>query len=71
MDVKSGDVLDFLCDYYSYDGVYQATYKLGNPMVVTDKMVISNTDLGGDYVALYRFTDIYGQYYWTLPVPQD
>ena len=71
VDVKSGDVLDFLCDYYSYDGVYQATYKLGNPMVVTDKMVISNTDLGGDYVALYRFTDIYGQYYWTLPVPQD
>ena len=71
VDVKSGDVLDFLCDYYSYDGVYQATYKLGNPMTVTDKMVISNTDLGGRCVALYRFTDIYGQYYWTLPVPQD
>ena len=70
-DVKPGDTLDFLCDYYTYDGVYQATYKLGDRMVVTDKMVISNTDLGGECVALYRFTDIYGQYYWTLPVPQD
>ena len=71
VDVKKGDVLDFLCDYYTYDGVYQATYKLGNPLVVSDDMVISNTDLGGDYVALYRFTDIYGQYYWTLPVPEN
>ena len=70
VDVKPGDVLDFLCDRYTYDGVYQATYKLGDRMVVSDKMVISNTDLGGDCVALYRFTDIYGQYYWTLPVPE-
>ena len=71
VDVNPGDTLDFLCDYYSYDGVYQATYKLGERMIVSDKMVISNTDLGGDFVALYRFTDIYGQYYWTLPVPQS
>ena len=70
IEVKPGDILDFLCDYYTYDGVYQATYKLGNPMTVTDKTVISNTDLGGRCVALYRFTDIYGQYYWTLPVPE-
>ena len=71
VDVNPGDTLDFLCDYYSYDGVYQATYKLGERMIVSDSMVISNTDLGGDFVALYRFTDIYGQYYWTLPVPQS
>ena len=70
-DVQVGDTLQFVCDYYTYDGVYQATYKLGSPMTVTENMVISNTDLGGKCVALYRFTDIYGQYYWTLPVPQD
>ena len=70
-EVKPGDMLEFLCDYYSYEGVYQATYKLGSPMTVKEDMVISNTDLGGDYVALYRFMDIYGQYYWTLPVPQN
>ena len=70
-EVKPGDMLEFLCDYYSYEGVYQATYKLGSPMTVKEDMVISNTDLGGDYVALYRIMDIYGQYYWTLPVPQN
>ena len=70
-DVQVGDTLQFVCDYYTYDGVYQATYKLGSPMTVTENMVISNTDLGGKCVALYRFTDIYGQCYWTLPVPQD
>ena len=70
-DVQVGDTLQFVCDYYTYDGVYQATYKLGSPMTVTENMVISNTDLGGRCVALYRFTDIYGQCYWTLPVPQD
>ena len=71
-ELKDGDRIEFLCDYYTYDGVYQATYKLGSPMIYTSgKMVISNTDLGGKCVALYRFTDIYGQYYWTLPVPQD
>ena len=72
-ELQPGDVINFLCDYYTYDGVYQSTHKLGDPLKVTDpsKLVISNTDLGGKYVALYRFTDIYGQYYWTLPVPQD
>ena len=71
-ELKDGDRIEFLCDYYTYDGVYQATHKLGSPMIYTSgKMVISNTDLGGKCVALYRFTDIYGQYYWTLPVPQD
>ena len=71
VDVNPGDTLEFLCDYYSYEGAYQATYKLGERMIVSDNMVISNTDLGGDCVALYRFTDIYGQYYWTLPVPEN
>ena len=40
-------------------------------MTVTGNMTISNTYLGGDYVALYRFTDIYNQHYWTLPVPEN
>ena len=72
-ELKEGDVINFLCDYYTYDGVYQSTHRLGDSLKVTDpaKLVISNTDLGGKFVALYRFTDIYGQCYWTLPMPQD
>ena len=71
VDLNVGDTLDFLCDYYSYDGAYLDTYKLGEQMTVTEDMQISNTSLGGSCVALYRFSDLYNQYYWTLPVPND
>ena len=61
-----GDELDFLCDYYSYDGVYQDSYYLGDPMTVTEDMVISNVYIDrGAASATYRFTDIYNQTYWS------
>ena len=69
VDLQEGDKLDFLCDYYSYDGAYLDTYKLGEQMTVTADMQISNTSLGGSCIALYRFTDLYNQYYWSLAVP--
>ena len=65
LDISVGDTLDFLCDYYSYDGTFQDAYFLGEQMIVTDNMEISNTGLGGDYMATYRFTDIYNQQYWS------
>ena len=62
-----GDKIDFVCDYYSYDGTFQDSYKIGEQYVVTDQasMVISNTELGDDVYITYRFTDIYGEDYWT------
>ncbi len=64
--LQVGDTLDFLCDYYSYDGKYMDSYYLGEQMTVTDNMVISNVDVGdGDVKVTFRFTDIYNQQYWT------
>lgn len=64
--LEVGDTLDFLCDYYSYDGEYMDSYFLGEQMTVTDNMVISNVDVGeGDVKVTFRFTDIYNQQYWT------
>ena len=60
-----GDKLEFLCDYYSYDGDYSDSYYLGDPMTVQNKMEISNVDVGADVKICYRFTDIYNQEYWT------
>ncbi len=68
-ELKAGDKLDFLCDYYSYNGEYQDSYYLGEPMTVTDNMLISNTDVGGSTKATYRITDIYNKHYWTPPIP--
>ncbi|HCA21556.1 MAG TPA: peptidase C11 [Lachnospiraceae bacterium] len=56
----------FICDYYSYDMVYQDSYVIGYAELdgVTD--VISNTDVGEGKVKIaYLFTDIYNQKYWT------
>ena len=65
-EIAVGDTLDFLCDYYSYEGEYLDSYFLGDQMTVTDEMVISNVDVGrGNVQVTYRFTDIYNQEYWT------
>lgn len=65
-ELQQGDTLEFLCDYYGYDGSYKDSYKLGEPMKVTGRMEISNVDVGAGAVRLmYRFTDIYNQEYWS------
>ncbi|MBR6526671.1 MAG: peptidase C11 [Lachnospiraceae bacterium] len=65
-EIQVGDTLDFLCDYYSYDGEYLDSYYLGEQMIVSDRMEISNVDVGAGRVQVtYRFTDIYNQAYWT------
>jgi len=65
-ELQIGDTLDFVCDYYSYEGEYLDSYYLGEQMVVTEDMTISNVDVGdGNVLVTYRFTDIYNQQYWT------
>ncbi len=65
-ELEVGDTLDFLCDFYSYDGVYQDSYFLGESLTVSDNIKISNTDVGsGEVRLMYRFTDIYNQEYWS------
>lgn len=65
-ELNPGDTLDFVCDYYSYNGDYRDSYYLGNQMTVTSDMKISDTVVGdGEVKIMYRFTDIYNQEYWT------
>lgn len=66
-ELNEGDVIDFVCDYYAYDGTFLDSYMIGDQYVVNsqDDMVISNTDVGSDVLIAYRFTDIYGETYWT------
>ena len=65
-ELQNGDTLDFLCDYYSYDGEYQDSYYLGDTVTVTDNMLISNTDVGeGNIRIMYKFTDMYNESYWS------
>lgn len=69
MTLSAGDKLDFICDYYSYDGNYQDSYILGEQMTVGNSIEISNVDIGNRAIkATYRFLDIYQQEYWTPAV---
>lgn len=66
VELQVGDTLDFLCDFYSYEGEYLDSYYLGEAMTVEEDMEISNVTItDGAVQATYRVTDIYNQHYWT------
>ncbi len=65
-ELKDGDTLDFLCDFYTDDMKYQDSYYLGEKMTYSSDMKITNTVIGsGNVKILYKFTDIYNQEYWS------
>lgn len=69
-ELNVGDTIDFVCDYYTYDGDYQNSYFLGEQMTYKEDIEISNTDVGNDTQITYLLTDIYNQEYWTPVVPK-
>ncbi len=70
VEIASGDKIDFLCDYYNYDGTFNDAYYLGEQMTATGDWVIGNAPLGDgvNWDMAYRITDIYGGQYWTPTV---
>ena len=69
-EFSDGDTIDFLCDYYGYDGTFIDSYMLGDQMVVDGELTVSDVYIDEyDVSACYRFTDIYCQSYWTPVMP--
>ena len=67
--VVEGDVIDFVCDYYSYEGEYLDSYMLGDQLVVNGELRISDVYVDEEFSRMtYLFTDIYNQQYWSEPV---
>ena len=68
--IGAGDVIDFLCDYYTYDNQFDSAYKLGEPLTVgSGGLEIVYHELGDtNYTVTYRLTDIYSNHYWTPAV---
>ncbi len=68
-EMVPGDRIDYLCDFYRYDGTYSDTYMLGQAQTVTGTWEIANLPVGDmPYHMTYRLTDRYGNRYWTEPV---
>ncbi len=66
--IGKGDRIQFLCDYYDYDGNYHDSYKLGDPITLGNTYEIANTPISTDMSrcrVTYRFTDLYQKDYWT------
>lgn len=64
--LKNGDVLQFLCDYYSYDGEFSSSRYLGEPLTVNGDLVLENLRIRNTtFSVTYLLTDIFGNKYWT------
>lgn len=67
--IQQGDKIDFLCDYYTYEGDYNDTYYLGDVYEATGSWRIENLDISDyAYQMAYRITDIYNNKIWTPTV---
>jgi hypothetical protein len=66
LGLKDGDTLDFVADYYTYKGVYEDTYMIGERYTVSGEVKISKVTVDAKCAnMMYRFTDIYQQQYWS------
>jgi hypothetical protein len=66
VEIAAGDRIDFLCDYYTYDGNYTDTYYLGEQYTATGEWTVENLSIkSSKYQMTYRLTDIYNNKYWT------
>ena len=65
--ISDGDAIDLLCDYYKYDGTYSDSFKMGDPITVKGALSVADMTIPSDMKvsAVYRFTDLFGQTYWT------
>ena len=64
--VQSGDTIDFICDYYTYDGQYDDSYMEGEQLKVIGDLKVGEIAVGADHLLIsYRLTDIYNNEYWT------
>lgn len=70
VEIAAGDKIDFLCDYYNYDGSFSDSYYLGEQMTATGEWTVGNAPLGDgvNWQMSYRLTDVYGGQYWTPTV---
>ena len=68
VDLEDGDKIEFLCDYYDYDGNYLNSYRLSEELIYNslDGMEIEQLQLENvKAIYGYRLTDVYDGNLWT------
>ena len=71
--LKNGDRIEFVCDYYTYEGEYQDSYLMGDVLIYNGSHQISDVYVPEpeNCSATYLMTDIYDNEYWTPVIPND
>ncbi len=69
--MEGGDMIQPICDYFTYEGSFEGSYKLGDPITVPQDgtLTLANMKITGGNRRLYtvRLTDLYQAHYW-LPM---
>ena len=68
IDIGAGDRIQFVCDYYDYDGNFRDGYQIGQEFMLGSAYEIGDSRFNKDFRVTYCFTDIYQQKYWTPAV---
>ena len=65
IDIGKGDRIQFVCDYYDYDGNYHDSYLLGDAFTLGSTYEIGDSYFNKNFTVTYCFTDLYQKKYWT------
>ena len=67
LPLYQGDVINFVCDYYTYDGNFDANYYFGESITIGEFLPeVTYEDVGESTVLeCYMIVDIYQNYAWT------
>ena len=68
VELREGDVIQPICDRYTYSGDYEDTYMLGDEIVFDGELTVSDVTLNpadGSPVASYVLTDRFNAEHWT------
>ena len=71
IQIGKGDKIQFVCDYYDYDGNYHDSYKLGGAFTLGDTYQITDVHFKKNFRVTYCFTDIYQKRYWTPSIQRN
>jgi len=68
--IKENDKIEFIVDYYDYDGNYDDEYILGDPLIVgKDGLKVTYEYIGdGECLIYFILEDIFNNQYYTEPV---
>ncbi len=64
-ELEKGDVIDFIADYYTYEGEYVDGYRIGEQLVVgSDYPSVGYHTISERIFITYKIQDLFGATYW-------